>query len=41
MEYIVRSEDIMLKFTALERTKVTVKVTEKVINEVTYQDPIR
>ena len=45
LEYIVGNEDIMLKFTALESTKVTVKVTErvteKVTNEVTYQDLIR
>ena len=45
LEYIVHSEDIMLKFTALESVKVTVKVTErgteKVTNEVTYQDLIR
>ena len=43
--YIVHSEDIMLKFTALESAKVTVKVTErgteKVTNEVIYQDLIR
>lgn len=45
LEYIVHSEDIMLKFTALESAKVTVKVTErgteKVTNEVIYQDLIR
>ena len=45
LKYIVGSEDIMLKFTALESAKVTVKVTErgteKVTNEVTYQDLIR
>ena len=49
LEYIVHSEDIMLKFIALESAKMTAKVTvkvtergtEKVTNEVTYQDLIR